>query len=336
MSSRRTVITACCVILTGCGVSEATTSDEAQASEVVGALGAPLFEMHCSVAPPAGKGSFRHLSSKLISALGGARHRGIDVVVPASAQTQTLRGDISYGVNDKALEDEWVQLYGCVSGAWVYLGPTLTDGEGHFSLSLTGNARLPQGLRDLAVSVWGDRTSARFTSVVVPTGMQVAVSDVDGTLTTSENAFPESLVTGATVVAHAGAAAALTTLHDRGFAIVYLTARGRYFTADTQAFLAAQGFPHGALRLAPSLVTAPGAPTVDYKVGAMTELGVTVGVGIGNRQTDLQAYGRVGVAGNRTFLKLPEFSSELQADLAAGRGVGFTSYTSIASTFATF
>ena len=39
------------------------------------------------------------------------------------------------------------------------------------------------GLRDLYLSVVGDRTGARFVGLVAPSGTALAVSDVDGTLT---------------------------------------------------------------------------------------------------------------------------------------------------------
>lgn len=330
-------VLAASMFVTACGVSDARIGGGDEYGETEGALGAPLAEVHCTGTPDTGSaGRWRHLKSYLIAGLGEARHRGVDLVASSSDSSQVIRGEATYGVNDKALEDEWVQLYACRSGSWSYLGPVLTDGEGRFSLTLTGSARLPSGVRDLFVSVFGDRTSARFTAVVAPAGTQVVVSDIDGTLTSAENAFPESLVGLGNVAAQPNAPAALATLRDHGYAIVYITARGRYFTPETRAWLSAKGFPAGALRLAPSLVTLPGQPTVDYKAGAMRALALPVTVGIGNRSTDVQAYQAVGVAGARTFVKLPEYSSELQGALSSGAAVGFTDYGALVPVFAGF
>jgi phosphatidate phosphatase PAH1 len=331
----RTILVLAVAFLAACDAAPDETTPDPQ--EVSGLTGTSLADVRCTGTPSTGAaGRWRHWTSFLTAGLGSPRHRGIDLVATSSETTQTLRGEISYGVNDKALEDEWVQVYACRSGAWTYLGPVLTDDEGRFALTLSGSSRLPVGQRDLFVSVFGDRTSARFIGLVAPSGTPVAVSDVDGTLTASENAFPESLVTGATVAPQPGAAAALRTLASRGYPIVYITSRGRYFAQDTRAWLEANGFPRGPMRLADSIVTLPGAATVDYKVGAMTGLGLPVSVGVGNRETDIQAYARVGVAPDRIFVRLPEFASEVQADLDRHAAVGVRSYDDANAVFATY
>ena len=298
------------------------------------ALGSLVPETHCASNPSTGpRGSFRHFSSNLVAALGSPRHRGIDLVASASASSQTIRGDISYGVTDKALEDEWVQLYACINGGWTYLGPKLTDGEGRFALSLSGTARLPAGLRDLFVSVFGDRTSTRFTAVVGPSGTQLAVTDIDGTLTSSENTFTGSVIVGGDVATQPSAAAAITALRDRGFVIVYLTARPRYFTAETRSWLAAKGFPPGALRLAPSLLVDSNA-TANYKLDAIRALALPATVGVGNRASDAWAYYYGGIAPARSFMKRPEFASELAPWIDGGWVVGFDDYSQVLSIFA--
>src|SRR6185436_16912107 len=141
-------------------------------------------DVRCAGAPDAGPArDFRHLSSEIIAALGDAKHRGIDLVASAVRATQTLEGWISYTIADKALEDEDVDLFACLEGAWTAVGTARTDDEGYFALALSGAARLPIGMRDLFVSVAGDRTGVRFLGYVAPEGTQLILSDVDGTLT---------------------------------------------------------------------------------------------------------------------------------------------------------
>src|SRR5262245_40605936 len=122
----------------------------------------PLPEPACSGTPTvAAPGAWRHpVTSAAVTALGASRHRGIDLMTGAGAQTQAIRGEIRYGLVDKALEDEAVVLFACRAGEWRALGMAITDGEGTFTLELTGDARLPLGLRPLFLSVAGDRTSA--------------------------------------------------------------------------------------------------------------------------------------------------------------------------------
>jgi hypothetical protein len=299
--------------------------------EVTTAGGPSLLpDVVCAGAPAAGAtASFRHFSSKLIAALGSPKHRGLDLVASASEPTQVLRGAISYTVFDKALEDEDVDLFACRAGSWQRVGRARTDGEGFFALALAGGARLPLGLRDLFVSVAGDRTGARFLAYVAPDGAALIASDVDGTLTSSENAFLETIVLGLEPGARAGAPQALAAAAARGYQPIYVTARGQQYTEETRAWLAHKGFPRGPLRLSPSFVTLPGGDTVDYKTETLQALeaaGLDLAAGVGNRASDIEAYGNAGVVPDRTYIQTSDFESEVAPEIAAGRALGFTAY----------
>jgi phosphatidate phosphatase PAH1 len=262
-------------------------------------------------------------------------HRGFDLITPATSTKQTLSGWISYTIADKALEDENVDVFACRSHVWKKVGTVRTNGEGHFSLSLTSTSRLPIGLRDMYVSVQGDRTGVRFLAYVAPEDSPIAVSDVDGTLTSSENAFPLSLVGGGTPDQQPNAASAYKAAATRGIQLVYVTARGNRFTADTRAWLASHGFPLGPVRLTDGFLTLPGADTIAYKTNTITALsdGFDLVAGVGNRDSDITAYTNSGVAADRIYIKLPEFQGEVQADLAAHKAVGFTDYATLKSTY---
>lgn len=294
-----------------------------------------LPDVRCAGAPATGpRQAWRHSKNALV-ALASSRHRGFDVIASASDASQVLAGEASYGLADKALEDEQVELFACRAGAWTKVGAALTDGEGSFRLTLTGSRRLPIGLRDLYLSVAGDRTGTRFLAMVAPGGTALVVSDVDGTLTSSENAFPEALVTGASVAVHDRAPAAFNRLRARGYQPVYVTARGDVFTEDTRAWLAAVGLPRGPMRLAPHAVTLPGAPTVAFKAGVLFDLeahGLDVAVGIGNRASDISAYGQAGVAARATWIKGPEFDGEVVPEVNAGRARRFAAYGDLTAT----
>lgn len=88
-------------------------------------------------------------------ALGKAHHRGIDLIASSSTAVQRIRGEIRYSLVDKALEGEAVDLFACHGGVWKSLGSVITNEEGEFELPLTGDARLPIGLRPLFASVVG-------------------------------------------------------------------------------------------------------------------------------------------------------------------------------------
>jgi phosphatidate phosphatase PAH1 len=289
-------------------------------------------DVHCSGEPDAGPaGDFRHFSSELIAAAGDPLHRGFDVVAPASADPQVISGWTSYSIIDKALEDEDVDVFACRASQWKKIGRARTDDEGHFTLTLSGSARLPIGMRDLYLSVVGDRSGAGFLAYVAPDGAPLVASDVDGTLTASENAFLESLALGGTPGEQAGASDAFQRIVTAGYPIVYVTARGNRYTADTRQWLADLGFPRGPVRLADAFVTLPGQDTIDYKTTTLQALGdgLTLFAGIGNRDTDITAYTTAGVSADHIFIKLPEYIDEVKADLAAGKAIGFSDYVSL-------
>jgi hypothetical protein len=286
-------------------------------------------DVRCAGAPAtAPAAGFRHLTSEVL-ALGTPYHRGIDLITTAGAAAQVIEGVVAYTLADSALEDEDVEVFACRAGAWELAGTARSDEEGRFALVLDGERRLPIGVRDLYVSVVGDRTGAGFLALVgFETGAAV-VADVDGTLTGSESEFMTSLVLGGEVGVQAGAAEALAVAAEQGYTLVYLTARGSQFTGATRAWLDAQGFPRGPLRLSPAFVTLPGDDTVAYKVGALRALGdagIELAAGVGNRASDVDAYRTAGVLADRIFIKLPEYHDELYAALADGKAIGFLTY----------
>lgn len=86
--------------------------------------------------------SWRHRVSNIIG-FGTPNHRGFDLIASASDTTQEIAGAASYGLIDKALVDEQVDIYACRAGAWQPLGSAVTDKDGLFKLTLSGSERLP-------------------------------------------------------------------------------------------------------------------------------------------------------------------------------------------------
>jgi hypothetical protein len=327
------------LLLVGCATSAGPVDvDPGETGGNPGGSGNPpdvIPDVRCANPPDAGAaGEFRHFTSEAIAALGSPKHRGTDLVVPASVNPQVVAGWISYTTVDKALEDEDVDLFVCRQQAWQKLGTARTDGEGHFSLAVADADRFPIGMRDLYVSVVGDRTGAQFLAYVAPDGSELAISDIDGTLTASENAFLDSLAVGGAVGAQPDAAGAFTALAAKHLQPLYLSARGSQYTSATRDWLAGAGFPRGPVRLAESFVTLPGGDTVAFKSTALEALsGFALVAGIGNRDTDVQAYAATGIAADRIFVKLPEYQDELATDLSAGAAIGFASYADLRTSF---
>jgi hypothetical protein len=293
-------------------------------------------EVTCEGQPETGPaGSWNHSRSHISSNAGSPRHRGVDLITTASAAAQSIEGEISYGWADKALEGEDIDVFACRSGHWQQIGTATTDDEGHFALALEGDDRLPIGVRQMYLSVVGDRTGTDFVAFVAPDDTQIVFSDVDGTLTSSENAYPMSLWDGSEVAANEGAPEVLTALRSRHYYPVYMTARGRFFTEDTRNWLRDSGFPMGPLRLAPRIVTIPGDATIEYKsatIDAVASEGLIPAIGIGNRASDEAAYSSASISSDRIFLKSTEYADENAPLVDAGQAVGFQSYLDLLPT----
>ena len=290
-----------------------------------------IDDIRCAGTPDVGPATgWRHTLSDYTATLGAPHHRGIDLIASADDAEQAITGKLTYGVTDKDLEDEDVELFACFDKAWHPIGTARTNDNGTFALTLTGDARLPIGMRDLYVSVAGDRSGAEFIGFVAPTGAKLVVSDVDGTLTASENAYPTSLAIGGDVAAHDDAAGALMSLAVRDHSVVYITARGDRFTQDTRDWFAAKGFPRGPLRMPTAIITMPGEDTIELKTSALDALAAfDIVAGVGNRSTDITAYTNAGVPADRIFIKLSEFEDEVRAQLDAAAATGFTAYEAL-------
>jgi hypothetical protein len=339
----RTIWLVASAVLVGCAAGD-TGSVGTDPDEVVGAPDAgkadggrvAVPDVRCAGAPAAGQaGDFRHFSSSVI-ALGSAKHRGQDLVTSAGSPTQTLEGWISYTIADKALEDEDVDVFACRAGQWRRVGAARTDDEGHFTLGLSGAARMPIGMRDLFVSVVGDRTGVGFLAYVAPDDSPLIVSDVDGTLTSSENAFLETITLGIEPGARAGAPGAYAAAVARGYQLVYVTARGNQYTTATRDWLDHRGFPRGPVRLSPSFFTLPGGDTVDYKtrtLAALSDAGLEVAAGVGNRASDVTAYTHTGLPADRIFVEMPDYASELQPLLDIRAATGFATYDELRTSY---
>lgn len=324
-----------CLFAVGCAIDTGdVTTDPGEGSGSGSGSGEETVEaipdVQCPGTPATGvAGDWIHWSSSVISA-GAPKHRGYDLIARSTAATQTIEGSISYSIADKALEDEDVELFACRQNTWENIGTARTDDEGYFALALAGGQRLPVGMRDLYVSVVGDRTGTRFLAFVAPEGRTLVVSDVDGTLTESENAFAEAQVFGgeADIGHQPGAPEAYTSVTTKGHTMVYLTARGSQYMDATRTWLAAQGFPRGPLRLSRSFLTLPGDATIGFKTTALEALSATfeIAAGVGNRHSDVTAYSNADLPSQRIFIKRTEYPDELAVDFDTQKAIGFGTY----------
>ncbi|HXI57944.1 MAG TPA: hypothetical protein VNO55_17890 [Polyangia bacterium] len=255
---------------------------------------------------------------------GAANHRGRDLFVNPGAR-QWILGDFHYGLAllESALADEEVDVYllrGC-GATWEKLGSALTtstaahetvegvsDAPGRFYFEIPAAKALAAGRHRVRLVVGGDLSTVDLFIEVVPAGTPLFVTDVDGTLTTSEDAQTLALLTGAMPEANADAAQALTLLAAKGYRPLYLTARPEWLARTTQDWLAAKGFPPGVIHTTLTSAGASGAAAGTYKTDDLKLLagkGLKPAFAFGNTSTDADAYNNAGVQplGNRIFFQ---------------------------------
>jgi hypothetical protein len=268
---------------------------------------------------PGPKRSWRDFASNL-AAISANRHRGRDqFLTPGTKQYAIAK--FAYGIFDDDIENEDVDVYllrGC-AGSWEKLGTARTTREGqHPTIEEVADSGgrvyfeitppLGPGRHRLHFVVGGDLSTTEAFIEVVARNTAIFISDVDGTLTTSETAEFGSLLTGALPEANAGAARVLSLLAARGYRPLYLTARPEWLTARTREFLAMRGFPAGLVHTTLGGSGAVDAAATAFKTAEIATLqgkGLRPAYAFGNTETDAEAYANrmIDPAANRVFFK---------------------------------
>jgi hypothetical protein len=264
---------------------------------------------------PGSPRAFRHRRSSLVTRTGPPQHRGRDLFLTAGSP-QWVLGKIAYGASDKDLADEDVDVYllrGC-GAAWEKVGTyRTTPGEGSHApvlgvpdqggqifLELSKVTRpLDVGRHRVRLVVGGDLTGTDLFIEVLPPGARVAVSDIDGTLTSSEVAVVGEVANGEAPAAHPGAPEVMAALATRGYHLFYLTARPDWLVDRTRAWLALRNFPPGILHTTITSTGVIGDGAARFKAreiaALLGETGITPAFAFGNMPSDVATYGGAGI-----------------------------------------
>lgn len=313
--------------LSACTADDTQTSDESDlTAKVPGAWCTAIPK--CDAAPPslgAAKAWNHSVASPLVTAAGSPNHRGRDLFLNPG-DTQWIIGKFAYGLIDKDLKDEKVDVYllrGCGT-TWEKLGTATTtkdgahetvegvdDSGGRVYFKVPANKTLAAGRHRVKLVVQGDLTSTDLFIEVVPKGAPVFVSDVDGTLTDSENAEFPALLTGTLPGVHPSAAADYQALAAKGYHPVYLTARPEWLVGRTRELLDKNGFPPGIVHTTVTKTGATGDAAAAYKTNELAMLsakGLLPTYGFGNTASDAQAYqsAKISPLKNRVFYQFTD------------------------------
>ncbi|MDN3578137.1 hypothetical protein QWZ03_15325 [Chitinimonas viridis] len=264
-------------------------------------------------APLPAKQSFRHVRSSVLASVYRPWHMVHDSLV-AQGQAATVVAKFDYDAAlHKDLEDERVHayLYGSGMAAWEYLGSWLTDDDGKISIGL--DAR-PVGEYRLRMVVEGDGSVAEGNLSVVQPGRDAVLFDVDGTLTLSDFEAYADYAGLAMAEAYAQSPQTVQAYRQKGYQIIYLTARPYWVTPKARSWFASHGLLDGHYR-SNVYSSGPIPPnTEQHKADYVRYLRETVGLNIvrayGNALTDIAAYASAGLPKAETWIIGPHAGKE--------------------------
>jgi phosphatidate phosphatase PAH1 len=209
------------------------------------------------------------------------------------------------GYQSTALTGENVSLwrYDASAKAWKSLGSTKTDSSGQYDLPSTGF--VAANGEPVYAMLEADGSCAIHYDYLFAPGSKVVVTDIDGTLTLDDGQILSQVANLNYVPQMMGAADQLMKAWgNKGYPIVYLTARTHVLRAESRLWLDDLGFPTG------PLITANGGKNDDvYKTLWLDRLVHTFGWNIvaayGNADTDITAYMNAQIDPKHIFIVGP-------------------------------
>ncbi len=275
----------------------------------------------CDATPPdpGARVSWRNaITTPITVAQGAAQHRGRDLFLRES-DAQWALAKFAYGLADDDLRGEDVDLWllrDCTTWEMLGTATTTNDGDhapvegvedtgGRIYYEIPSDRRLGLGRHRIHFVVRGDHTVADQSIEVVPDDARFVVTDVDGTLTTSETVAFTALLTGTPPDANPHAAELLWAYAERGYHIWYLTARPEWLGTTTVDWLALRGFPPGIVHTTLSYTGGLGSAAQTFKTDELAahaaRFPASIDALIGNTDTDMAAFQTTGVPSGQAY-----------------------------------
>lgn len=198
---------------------------------------------------------------------------------------------------------ENVSLWTYDGSTWTSIGRTVTGDDGTYDLPATGF--VAENGTPLYSVLEADGSCAEHFNLLLPAGSKVVVTDIDGTLTTDDQQELDQIPDATYVPAMMGHAnAMLKAWSDKGYPIIYLTARPHVFRVESRVWLRDQDFPTGPLITGNNENDPATYKTVWLKRMAQS-FGWNIVAAYGNAQTDVDAYNNAGIPKAQTFIVGP-------------------------------
>lgn len=291
-----------------------------------------------------GPSGFIQSYNESIHTKGNPSHRARDIIALAG-QDMWVIGKFNYGYLDAELKGEKIDVYlakGC-TGMMSKIAETtstkpgehktvegVVDDGGRVYVELKKlGVKLPAGRHRILLVVRGDNSQAEMFIDVLPRDAKVVVTDVDGALSGEEYSSAVE-VYKQSPAARDGAAEALNALYNKGYHILYLTARAEWFKNPTRKWLDSKAFPPGTILTTNSVIGATGSAANRFKSKALLALkertGLVPSYAFGSKESDVKAFGSAGIVPENSFFY------ELDQDKTAG-GLSHKDYLELSKGF---
>lgn len=207
------------------------------------------------------------------------------------------------GLDLQALSAEAVSLWRYDGTEWAQADRQTSDKDGAYTFAdapTSNNNRQP-----MYAVLEADQSCAPHYTWLLDSGTPVIITDIDGTLTLSDQELLTQISDGMYDPVRMGSAVELMQAWaSKGYDIVYITARPHTLRAETRAWLDLHGFPVGPLITSNSL--AFGTTAEEYKAAwgrrMLDDFGWQPIAAYGNAETDIAAYDAAGIPKEITFV----------------------------------
>lgn len=154
--------------------------------------------------------------------------------------------------------------------------------------------------------VQGDRSSANGYLTVVDPGRKAVLFDIDGTLTLNDFEAVGDYLGISNAQMHNGADELVWSYVEKGYQVVFLTARQYWLARTTREWFNRNGLIHWHLRTDPNADNPVDPDSVAHKTGVIRQLRGEAGLNIirayGNSDTDLESYEAGGIPSEQTYI----------------------------------
>jgi LNS2-like protein (lipin/Ned1/Smp2) len=213
------------------------------------------------------------------------------------ARTKPISGLLSDGLGG---ENVSLWYYDPGAMAWQSIGSGKTDDNGGYDVA-AGGFVAPPG-EPVYSMLEADGSCAVHYDYLFAPGTKVVVFDIDGTLTTDDNEILLQVADETHVPAKmTGAVEVTQAWAQKGYHVIYLTARQHLLRPESRGWLAGLGFAGG-----PLITEGSGKPADVYKTLWMNRMIQSfqwkVVAAYGNADTDITAYANASVALDHTFI----------------------------------